>query len=295
MKPQSMTGFARSQGEKGRYRWSWELRSVNGKGLDVRLRLPQGFDALETSVRKNITDTFVRGSIQVGLSIALSESKLELVVNQPALDAVLALKAQLGDAVEEKPLSFEALLNIRGVAEFQEAEDADNVLSSRNKAILRDLDVALASLAEMREAEGEKLVAVLSGHVDQIETLAKRIEKDPARAPSEIAARLSDQVSRLLEAAPSLDSDRLYAEAVLLATKADLREEIDRLYSHVEAARSLLASGEPCGRRLDFLAQEFNREANTICSKSNAVAVTAAGLELKTVIDQFREQVQNLE
>ncbi|QQM32273.1 YicC family protein [Martelella lutilitoris] len=295
MKPQSMTGFARSEGHWQRYRWSWELRSVNGKGLDFRLRLPQGSDHLESEVRKRLSGRLSRGNVQVALSIALAESRLELAVNEAALQAVLDLKARLGDAVDDRPLTMEGLLGMRGVAEFREVEESEETIATRDRMILDDLDRALDRLADMRGDEGEKIVAVLSRQIDRIETLTATIARDPSRSPSTIAEKLSEQVAKLVEAAPALDADRLYAEAVLLATKADLQEEIDRLNAHVEAARALLRQGGPCGRRLDFLAQEFNRETNTICSKSNAVAVTAAGLELKTVIDQFREQIQNLE
>ncbi|AJY46639.1 YicC/YloC family endoribonuclease [Martelella endophytica] len=295
MKLQSMTGFSRSHGEAGRYRWAWELRSVNGKSLDVRLRLPPGFDHIETAVRKLAAERFTRGNLQVGLSVTLSESRLELVVNDAALAAVTSLKDRLGDRIADTPLTLEGLLGLRGIAEFREVEEDDTALEARDRQVLDGLEAALVALAEMRAVEGAKLADVLFRQIDRIETLAETIENDPARSPEEIAARLADQVSRLVEAAPSLDSERLYAEAVLLATKADLREEIDRLYAHVAAARELIAAGEPCGRKLDFLAQEFNREANTICSKSNSVTITAAGLELKTVIDQLREQVQNLE
>ncbi|MAM09911.1 MAG: YicC family protein [Rhizobiaceae bacterium] len=295
MKPQSMTGFARSEGHWQRYRWSWELRSVNGKGLDFRLRLPQGSDHLESDVRKRLSGRLSRGNVQVALSIALAESRLELAVNEAALQAVLDLKARLGDAVDDRPLTMEGLLGMRGVAEFREVEESEETIATRDRMILDDLDRALDRLAAMRGDEGEKIVAVLSRQIDRIEALTATIARDPSRSPSTIAEKLSEQVAKLVEAAPALDADRLYAEAVLLATKADLQEEIDRLNAHVEAARALLQQGGPCGRRLDFLAQEFNRETNTICSKSNAVAVTAAGLGLKTVIDQFREQIQNLE
>ncbi|MBB4120553.1 YicC/YloC family endoribonuclease [Martelella radicis] len=295
MKPQSMTGFARSDGHWQRYRWSWELRSVNGKGLDFRLRLPQGSDHLESEVRKRLSGRLSRGNVQVALSITLSESKLELVVNEAALQAILDLKARLGDRVDDGKLTFEGLLGMRGIADFREAEESEETIETRDRMILADLDLALDRLCAMRADEGDKIVAVLGRQIDRIETLTATIAADPTREPAAIAARLAEQVSRLVEASPALDDSRLYAEAVLLATKADLQEEIDRLNAHVEAARALIAQGGPCGRRLDFLAQEFNRETNTICSKSNAVAVTAAGLELKTVIDQFREQIQNLE
>ncbi|WP_174801208.1 YicC/YloC family endoribonuclease [Martelella limonii] len=295
MTQQSMTGFARSSGHRDRFRWSWELRSVNGKGLDLRLRLPQGFDHLESAIRKQISARLQRGNVQVVLNVSVSDSKLELVVNETALKAVMELKSRLASQLDDSRLTLEGLLVMRGIAELREAEEQGEALKSRESLILADLGVAVEHLAAMRAEEGEKIVAMLGEQIDQIETLTASIEADPSRQPAVIAARLAEQVQRLIEAAPALDGERLYAEAVLLATKADIREETDRLHAHVAAARKLLAEGAPCGRRLDFLAQEFNRETNTICSKSNSVAVTTAGLELKTVIDQFREQVQNLE
>ncbi|WP_296081430.1 YicC/YloC family endoribonuclease [uncultured Agrobacterium sp.] len=292
---QSMTGFARSEGTSGRYRWAWELRSVNGKGLDLRLRLPSGMEALETAFRDIASQTLSRGNIQAGLSLSASETKLEAVVNRDALDAVLALKQELGSAISDAPLSFDTLLSVRGLVEFREPVETEEVQSARNADIVAGFSAAVAALRSMREREGTSLYALLSTHIDRIEQLTSVINADPSRQPEHIRARLEAQIALIGDGTSGLDRERLYAEAALLATKADLREEIDRLTSHVSAARELLATGGPVGRKLDFLAQEFNRESNTICSKSNASAVTAAGIELKVVIDQFREQVQNLE
>lgn len=293
---QSMTGFARNEGSHDRYRWVWELRSVNGKGLDVRLRLPQGMEGLESEVKAVIGRSLSRGNLQVTLSLSTSDSRMEAVINEEALSAVLALRQRLGSGViADGPLSLDVLLSIRGLVDFREREDDAEILEARQKAIMAGLTEAVAALAEMREREGEALKSVLLSHVQKIEQLTHSIEADPSRHTDEIARKLEGQVAALMASAPTLERDRLYTEAVLLATKADLREEIDRLKAHVEAARLLLAEGVPVGRKLDFLAQEFNRESNTICSKSNAAAVTAAGIELKVVIDQFREQVQNLE
>ncbi len=292
---QSMTGFARSEGNSGRYRWAWELRSVNGKGLDLRLRLPSGMEALETAFRDIASQTLSRGNIQAGLSLSASETKLEAVVNRDALDAVLALKQELGSAISDAPLSFDTLLSVRGLVEFREPVETEEVQSARNADIVAGFSAAVAALRSMREREGTSLYALLSTHIDRIEQLTSVINADPSRQPEHIRARLEAQIALIGDGTSGLDRERLYAEAALLATKADLREEIDRLTSHVSAARELLATGGPVGRKLDFLAQEFNRESNTICSKSNASAVTAAGVELKVVIDQFREQVQNLE
>jgi uncharacterized protein (TIGR00255 family) len=292
---QSMTGFARREGTSGRSRWAWELRSVNGKGLDVRLRLPSGLERLETDVRKLITDRFSRGNLQVGLSVSVDESRVEAVVNQGALATVLALRDQLAGIIDPAPLRLDTLLGIRGIVEFKEAEESEDALAARDADIMAGLEAALADLSEMRNQEGRALGQILLGQVATIETLTAVVERDPSRSPQEIATKLATQVSMLLDGAASLDRDRLHAEAALIATRADLREEIDRLKAHVAAARDLIAKGGPVGRKLDFLAQEFNRESNTICSKSNSAAVTAAGIELKVVIDQFREQVQNLE
>ena len=292
---QSMTGFARREGTSGRGRWAWELRSVNGKGLDIRLRLPPGLERLETDVRKSIADRLSRGNLQVNLSLSVEESRIEVVVNQDALTAVLALRDQLVGIVDPAPLRLESLMAVRGLVEFKEAEEDEDAVAARDADIMTGLEAALGDLRDMRRQEGDALGKVLLGHVATIETLTSTVERDPSRSPQEIAARLATQVSMLLDGSTGLDRDRLHAEAALLATKADLREEIDRLKAHVAAARDLMSKGGPVGRKLDFLAQEFNRESNTICSKSNAAAVTAAGIELKVVIDQFREQVQNLE
>ncbi len=292
---QSMTGFARSEGTSGRYRWAWELRSVNGKGLDLRLRLPSGMEALETAFRDIASQSLSRGNIQAGLSLSAFETKLEAVVNRDALDAVLALKQELGSAISDAPISFDTLLSVRGLVEFREPVETEEVQSARNADIVAGFSAAVAALRSMREREGTSLYALLSTHIDRIEQLTSVINADPSRQPEHVRARLEAQIALIGDGTSGLDRERLYAEAALLATKADLREEIDRLTSHVSAARELLATGGPVGRKLDFLAQEFNRESNTICSKSNASAVTAAGIELKVVIDQFREQVQNLE
>ncbi len=292
---QSMTGFARREGTSGRWRWTWELRSVNGKGLDLRLRLPPGLERLETDVRRIAGENFSRGNLQATLALTTGEGQMEAVLNQDAFAAVLAMRHRLEGLIDPAPLRLDTLLSIRGLVDFREPQDSEETVAARDADILSGLAAALSDLRAMREQEGAALARVLLGHVATIEALTATIEADPSRSPQEIAARLSAQVALLMEGAGALDRDRLHAEAALLATKADLREEIDRLKAHVAAARDLVAKGGPVGRKLDFLAQEFNRESNTICSKSNASAVTAAGIELKVVIDQFREQVQNLE
>jgi uncharacterized protein (TIGR00255 family) len=257
--------------------------------------LPQGLERLENDVRRLVGERFSRGNMQASLSVSAAENRFETVLNQEALAAVLALRDQLGGIIDPTPLQLDTLLSIRGIIEFRETEDSEDALAVRDADIADGLMVALSDLRSMREHEGAALSRVLNDHVSTIEGLTATIEGDPSRSPREIAVRLAAQIAMLMDAAGKLDQDRLHVEAALLATKADLREEIDRLKAHVVAARELLAKGGPVGRKLDFLAQEFNRESNTICSKSNASAVTAAGIELKVVIDQFREQIQNLE
>ncbi|UJW73208.1 YicC/YloC family endoribonuclease [Rhizobium sp. SL42] len=293
---QSMTGFARNEGTTGRYRWAWEFRSVNGKGLDIRARLPQGLEHLETEVRRLVTERLTRGNLQVGLSLTVSENRVEAVLNRDALDAVLRLRDELGPGlIDPAPLRLDTLLSIRGLVDLREATDDEAAITARDGDIVAGLERAVAALVDMRASEGDALRRVLEDHITRIEELAVQIEADPSRQPDEIGRRLENQLAAILDNTSGLDRDRLHSEIALIATKADLREEIDRLKAHVIAARELLAAGGPIGRKLDFLAQEFNRESNTICSKSNAVAVTSAGIELKVVIDQFREQVQNLE
>jgi len=292
---QSMTGFARHEGEADGCRFVWELRSVNGKGLDVRLRLPQGFDALEQPVRKAVAAALTRGNLQVTLSISAASTAVEAVVNEAALDAVIDLVHRLEDRLDARKPALDGILNIKGVLEFRDPELSDEARDARNQAVLAGFMTALKELKAMRQSEGAALGRVLGKQVDRIGELTLAVEADPSRSVEAIRARLADQVASLMDAGAGLDRDRLHMEAALLATKADLREEIDRLKAHVDAARALLTGEAAAGRRLDFLAQEFNRETNTICSKSNAAPVTAIGLDLKVLIDQFREQVQNLE
>ncbi|MFZ1815707.1 MAG: YicC/YloC family endoribonuclease [Rhizobiaceae bacterium] len=296
---QSMTGFARSQGslEIGQMsaRWTWELRSVNGKGLDVRLRLPPGFEQLEADARRLVAAGFTRGNIQATLQYERQGAQATPVINQAALEAVLAHVRDLSQRLGSPPPAAEAILALRGVIEIAEPSQDDEQLTERNGIIMDGLSSALRDLASVRTSEGTAIAVVLAGQVAQIEALTLAVEADPSRQPEALRERLRQQVALLLESDTRLDPQRLHQEAAILATKADLREEVDRLKAHVQAAGVLLASSNPVGRKLDFLAQEFNRECNTICSKSNASAVTALGLEMKVIIDQFREQVQNLE
>lgn len=293
----SMTGFARVQGTSGVVRWTWELRSVNGKNLDLRIRIPNGLDTLEQKIRERCAAVLKRGNVSVGLSMQRDQSATSFTVNETALEAVLKAVALLRErAPDLAPATMDGILGQSGILTVDDAEDDEETRAAMMAELTATLDQALAELSAMRATEGTAVGALITGQIDRIAELTAAAETLPARQPEAIRARLAAQVAELLDAgAGALDPQRLHQEAVLLATKADIREELDRLTAHVAAVRDLMRSGGAIGRRLDFLAQEFNREANTLCSKSNDVDLTAIGLELKAVIDQMREQIQNLE
>ncbi|BCJ90850.1 hypothetical protein IZ6_15850 [Terrihabitans soli] len=291
----SMTGFARADGAMAGLRWTWEVKTVNGRGLDVRVRVPPGFDALEASARAAISARLVRGTCNANLTVSREGGQPLVKINEPVLDSLVAALDVLKKRVDATPPSLDGLLAVKGVVEISEPEPDEAARAAEQEAMLKTLSKALDQLEAVRRAEGDALERVLNERLETIEKLTKQVEAHPARTPEAIKERLKEQVAALIGAAPMLDADRLHQEAVLLATKADVREELDRLYAHVAAARTLLKEGKAVGRRLDFLAQEFGRESNTLVSKSNHVNLTAAGLELKTVVEQFREQVQNVE
>jgi uncharacterized protein (TIGR00255 family) len=295
MNVQSMTGFARSHGERDGAAFAWELKSVNGKALELRLRLPAGLERLEQPARQAIQKRFSRGNFQATLIIAARGTRQVPIVNEAFLRDVAGLAQRLVEQFDCQPASADGLLALRGVLDLPEASESEEEGTALDAAILASLDDGLSALETARLEEGRALAALLSVHLDEIEMLTSKVEKDPSREPTAIRARLAEQVRLLLDATPPLDESRLHMEAAFLATKADIREEIDRLKTHAGAARALLAGEGPVGRKLDFLSQEFNRESNTLCSKANAASITAVGLELKAVVDRFREQVQNLE
>jgi uncharacterized protein (TIGR00255 family) len=291
----SMTGFARADGAVGGVSWHWELRSVNGRGLDVRLRVPPGFEGLEPRVREAVARRVARGSLTVNLNVRRASGQAEIRLNETALKQVLAAVAHLRAATPLAPPSAEALLNVRGVLELVEPEENEAEAAARAEAMLASLNVALDGLIEARAAEGGRLGAIVAQQVAEIERLVGEVERSPSRAAAAVRQRLKEQVGKLMETGAGLEEGRLYQEAALLAARADVEEELKRLAAHVAAARALLNAEEPAGRRLDFLAQEFNREANTLCAKASDSETTRAGRELKAVIDQMREQVQNIE
>lgn len=291
----SMTGFARSHGTSGPYTFEWELKSVNAKGFDFRMRLPPGWDDVELVARKRATELLSRGTVYANLNIKRSSTTSSIRINEDVLAAVVKIAGQLAARIDAVAPSIDGLLSIKGVVEVAEPDADEAEEKAARAAVAASFEEALGSLIDMRRREGVTLGDILKQRLDQIEQLAGQAERAPGRQPEAIRARLAEQIAVLVGASDRFDSDRLNQEALLMATKADIREELDRIASHLSQARALLDKGGAVGRRLDFLAQEFNREVNTCCSKSNDLELTNTGLEMKNVVEQFREQVQNLE
>jgi uncharacterized protein (TIGR00255 family) len=291
----SMTGFARTQGEAAGLSWVWELRSVNSRGLDLRFRLPPGFDALEPQLRDAAQKAFARGSLNASLAVKQDRRAAALVVDEVALDAALAALAALRARLPESPPpSIERVLALPGVLRAPEAEDDSAQRAQLQAAVLADFRVALAELGSSRAAEGARLASVLHALLDEISVLVDLAAQEAAGQPGQLQEKLLAALAALKTQVPLPSEERLAQEVALLAARADVREELDRLAMHIDAARALLAEALNVGRKLDFLAQEFNREANTLCSKSASAALTATGLRLKAAIERLREQVQNV-
>ena len=291
----SMTGFARSHGASGPYTFEWELKSVNAKGFDLRLRLPPGWDDIEASAKKRAGELLSRGTVYANLNVKRTNAVAQVRINEDVLAAVVKVATQLAGKIDAVAPSVDGLLAIKGVIEVVEPESDEAEDTAAKAVAMVAFEQALTHLVEMRRREGATLGQVLNTRMDEIEKLARRAEASPGRKPEAIRARLAEQVAALMQSSDRFDQDRLAQEALLIATKADIREELDRIASHIAQARDMLGKGGPVGRRLDFLAQEFNREVNTCCSKSNDIELTNTGLEMKNVVEQFREQVQNLE
>jgi uncharacterized protein (TIGR00255 family) len=293
LKLSSMTGFARTEGASGPWSWAVEARSVNGRNLEVRFRGPPGFDGLERIAREAAQARFQRGQVNVSITARRAETTGAVRINREVLERYLSLSDELTGKGHALTPSADGLLALRGVLEMGEAEEAPEARTDAEAAMARNVAEALDGLKSSREGEGSKLGDVLARLVDQIETLCAAAETEAAAQTPAIRERFAKRLGELLgDAAPA---DRIVQEAAVMATKADVREELDRLGSHVAAARSLMADDAAAGRRLDFLTQEFMREANTLCSKSATTGLTTVGLALKAAIDQFREQVQNVE
>ena len=291
----SMTGFARGHGVTDSYAWAWEIKSVNGKGLDVRLRLPPGWDAIEAPARAKAAERLARGSIQANLTVERIGVLPIVRINTAVLEAILTTLRRLAQRIDAAPPSLDGLLALKGVMEVGNAEESEEERRGAEAAAITGFAEVLGALVEMRDHEGSALGRILAARLGEIAALAQRAELAPGRRPEAIRERLAEQVATLLAQSDRFDSDRLHQEAILIATKADVREELDRLAAHLAQARLLIDHGGPVGRRLDFLAQELNREANTLCAKANDVELTNIGLELKAAVEQFREQVQNVE
>lgn len=291
----SMTGFARRDGVVGAARWAWEVRSVNGRGLDVRLRLPPGWDALDPPSRAAIAKALGRGSVTANLQLETDVGPGGIRLNEAALAAAIAAAAEIHRRVGGPPATADAIIGVRGVLEPADQAMDDAARETLSRAVIGGLEAALRALVEARRDEGRAIAAVVAAQIDTIAALVTRAEASDGRKPEAIRARLAEQIRRLLDVNAAFDAERLHQEAVLIATRVDVQEELDRLKAHVEQARVLIAGDGAVGRRLDFLAQEFGREANTLCSKANDSELSRIGLEMKATVDQLREQVQNLE
>jgi uncharacterized protein (TIGR00255 family) len=288
----SMTGYARADAMFGAARIRVELKSVNGRGLDIRTRLAPGLDAFDIPLRQLLSQSLSRGSVNAAVSFDRQGATGAVSVNAAALDAVLAALDNLSGRVDARRPSLDGILALPGVLVVEESREIDE--EGLEPVLMSALRQAIAALLQSRLDEGARIGDILLRQLDAIAELVERADAHPSRARDAISARLAQQVEAL-RGDTELSPDRLAQEALLLATKADIQEEIDRLRAHIAGARALLSGSGAVGRRLDFLAQEFNREANTLCSKSNAVELTAIGLDLKAAIDQLREQVQNIE
>jgi len=292
-----MTGFASGTGALAPFSWTWELRSVNAKGLDLRLRVPDWIDGLETALRTRLGRALGRGNVTLSLRVQRHETTGDLAVNESVLASILSALATVEHKAKERGLSLAPttaadLLATRGVLEQASVEDETKVLA---EILITDFDALLDQFLAMRASEGEALQAVLERQIGEIETLVSQSEKAIDERRTDMAEALRNALQRVTRNSDGADEQRVAQELALIAVKSDITEEIDRLNAHVAAARDLIEKGSPVGRKMDFLMQEFNREANTLCSKSQNTALTRVGLDLKTVIDQMREQVQNVE
>jgi uncharacterized protein (TIGR00255 family) len=291
----SMTGFARSSGSSGPWRWAFELKSVNAKGLDLRLRMPSPFDRVETEARARLAKALARGTCFGALTAQREGGAIEARIDRAALQSIAVAAREAAAKAGLPPPTMDGLLALRGVVETADAADDEASIAAACAGVLVSVDEAIDALAAARRREGEALAALLSERLKAIAALVEAADANPARRPEAVRDRLAESVQALMGSSRALDENRLYQEAILLAAKADIREELDRLKTHVKASLALIDEGGAIGRRLDFLAQELAREASTLCAKANDVSLTAQGLELRAQIEQFREQVQNVE
>src|SRR5260370_3837816 len=291
----SMTGFARGHGVSGAYTWAWEVTSVNARGFDLRLRRPPGWDAVEGRARNGAAQVRARGTVHGPLTVERQGVAPSVRINEPVLAAVLATVKGLAGRVDAAAPRLDGILSLKGVIEVIDEDEREEDRRVAEAAVIAGFHATVAELAAMRRHEGQSLGQVLTQRVREIAVLAERTEAAPGRRPEAIKARIVEQVAMLLDASARFAPDRLHQETILIPSKADIREELDRLASHRAQIDRLIAGGGPIGRRRDFLPQALKREAHTLCSKANNLELTNIGLELKSVVEQFREQVQNLE
>lgn len=285
-----MTGFGQAAGTFEGINWIWELKSVNGRSLDLRFRLPPGFDDIELQLREHLSKNFTRGSISVILNLDRPQRDYDVRINESLVKKI----AHVASEANLPAPGLEGLLNLKGVVEVVEAKDSEEFREHLVKALLTGLDDAIGSLKKARQAEGAIIMALFISQIEMVEDIIAQVDTHASRQPQTILKRLKEQMEPLLENT-GLDEARLHQEAALIAIRSDIQEEIDRLRAHCDHFRGLMKEGGAIGRRLDFLAQEFNRETNTLCSKAHDKDLTTLGLSLKNVIDQFREQAQNVE
>ena len=290
-----MTGFARAAGAHGAYRWAFELKTVNAKGLDLRLRVAPGFDRIEAEARARLAKALARGTCFATLTAQREGAAGEVKINAEALAALARAAKEAAHGAGLAPPTIDGLLAVRGIVDIAEAEEEDEALAAACEGALTSLGEAIEGLVAMRRTEGAALEAILEERLTAIAALAKAADENPGRRPEAVRERLAQSIAALLDSSRAFDENRLHQEAALLAAKADIREELDRLTTHVAATRDLIKTGGAVGRRLDFLAQELAREANTLCAKSNDKELTAIGLDLRSQIEQLREQIQNVE
>jgi len=289
----SMTGFASAEGEAAGISWVWELKSVNGKSLDLRLRLPPGYDALEARLRNALSGKLRRGNISASLTVNRITPPT-IRVNREMLDRVIALLGELAEEVEAAPPRLDGLIGLRGIIETVD-DEPDDIIEARRAAVIEAWSIALDRLVAARGEEGGRLGVMLSAQLAELAELVAAASSLSAAQPEALRARLQQSLAALDELVPTMPRERVAQELALLVSRGDIREELDRLRAHLAQAGDLLAKGEGVGRQLDFLCQELNREANTLCSKSADIELTRVGLALKVAVEQFREQVQNLE
>lgn len=291
----SMTGFARNAGQWDKYHWTWEIKSVNGRSLDVRCRIPQGYDEVEQTVRKLIKDNIARGSVNISLQVNRDMDTMAFRVNQEMLDTLVEVAVETSMRNHLPQPSLDAIMGVKDVVQYVENAEDEDTIEARDKALIDSFQQTLSDFKATRDAEGTAMQIVLSTQLDDIDRLVKEADHLSQELPALIKQRYMEKVKALLDDKAGVDPERIAQEVVLLATKADVREELDRLQAHISAARKYIKADGQIGRKLDFLTQEFNRETNTLCSKASDIRLTEIGLSLKTVIDQFREQVQNIE